>query len=151
VFQITSLLLLFSCDQKRDHEFSNQKIEELKATIQHQFQAMLEGDLEILERIFSEDYVMTTRKGAQLTTADWIQMLASGRHKYLNIRERADVSINIYGNVAVVRGLIGSTAYERNGERLETGPRRFMAIWLYEDKIWHQVARQHTAVVDELN
>jgi hypothetical protein len=55
------------------------------------------------------------------------------------------------GNVAVVRGLIGSTVYELNGEKLETGPRHFMAIWVNEDETWRQVARQHTTVASGLD
>ena len=112
---------------------------------------MLEGDVQTLERIFSDDWVITSRKGALLNKADWIQMLTSGRLKYLSIGEQTDVSINLYGDVAVVRGLIGSTVYTLDGERYGTGPRRFTAVWVYEKDTWRQVTRQHTAVTSEID
>jgi hypothetical protein len=128
---------------------TDQEIENLQKEMQHQFQAMVEGDVETLEGIYSDDYVITSRKGALLEKADWIQMLASGRLKYLSIEERTGISIHLYGNVAVIRGLIGSTVYEIDGERLETGPRRFTAVWVYEKDTWRQVTRHHTAVTAE--
>lgn len=149
--QITMFLMIASCAQNSPTELTDQNVEELKAEMHHQFQAMVEGDIETLERIYSDDYILTSRKGALLDRAECIQMISSGRLKYLSIGERTDVSIKIYGNVAVVRGLIGSTVYEREGERDETGPRRFTAVWVYEKDKWRQVTRQHTAVILEIN
>lgn len=149
--QITMFLMIASCAQNSPTELTDQNVEELKAEMHHQFQAMVEGDIETLERIYSDDYILTSRKGALLDRAECIQMISSGRLKYLSIGERTDVSIKIYGNVAVVRGLIGSTVYEREGERDETGPRRFTAVWVYEKVKWRQVTRQHTAVILEIN
>lgn len=145
------LLMIASCVQNSPAELTDQDVEELQEEMRHQFQAMVEGDVEILERIYSDDYIITSRKGALLERAEWIQMLASGRLNYLSIGERTEVSINLYGNVAVVRGLIGSTVYELDGERYETGPRRFTAVWVYEKDKWRQVTRQHTAVLSEMD
>jgi len=77
-------------------------------------------------------------------------MLRSGRIKYLSIGERTEVNINLYGNVAVVKGHIGTTEYLLDGRRQETGPRRYTAVWVYEGDTWQQVTRQHTAVAQSL-
>lgn len=146
VLLITLLLFTASCGRNSPFELTDQDVEDLQAEMNHQFQAMVEGDVETLERIYSDDYILTSRKGTLLDRAECIQMISSGRFKYLSIGERTEVIIKIYGNVAVVRGLIGSTVYERDGERYETGPRRFTAVWIYEKDIWRQVTRQHTAV-----
>ena len=100
MLQIAFLLFILGCMQNRPIENSEPNVEALEATITHQFQAMLEGDVKMLERIFSDEHVMTSRRGAQLPKADWLQMLASGELKYLNVGERTEVAINLYGNVA---------------------------------------------------
>jgi len=151
VLLIALLLFTASCGRNSPFELTDQDVEDLQAEMNHQFQAMVEGNVETLERIYSDDYILTSRKGALLDRAECIQMISSGRLKYLSIGERTDVSIKIYGNVAVVKGLIGSTVYEREGERDETGPRRFTAVWVYEKDKWRQVTRQHTAVILEEN
>lgn len=151
VLQIALIILIASCVQHNSAVITHQEVEELQVETQRQFQAMLEGDVEILERIYSDDYIITSRKGAILEKAESIHMLTAGRLKYLSIGERTEASINLYGNVAVVKGLIGSTVYELDGERYETGPRRFTAVWVYEKNKWRQVTRQHTAVISEMD
>lgn len=151
ILPVLLLFLIASCVQNSPTVLTDQEIEDLQMEMQLQFQAMIEGDVETLEHIYSDDYVITSRKGALLEKTNWIQMLAAGRLKYLSIEERTGVSINLYGNVAVVRGLIGSTVYELDGEIHETGPRRFTAVWVYEKNTWRQVTRHHTAVTSEKN
>ena len=114
-------------------------------------QALPESDVDTVERVYSEDYTLTTRKGAVRTREKHIEMLASSQLKYLRIGEPTDVTISVYGHVAVVRGLSASSHTELNGVRRENPRRRFTAVWILEDGSWRQVSRQHTIVEPGVN
>jgi hypothetical protein len=111
---------------------------------------MLEGDLETIEEIYSNDYNLVTRKGNLLSRSERIEMLESGKLRYLKIGEESDISVNTYSNVAVVRGVVGSAETEFDGEIRRSGSRRFTEIWIHENGVWHQVTRQSTAVADSM-
>jgi ketosteroid isomerase-like protein len=118
----------------------------LDAARQELATATLERDLDGLGRIYSDDYLLTNRRGQNRTKQDRLRMLASGELRYLSVGEEAEVATAIYGNVAIVRGLVSSAEYVRGGVTSQTGPRRFMAIWVHDGNRWQQVARQLTAV-----
>jgi ketosteroid isomerase-like protein len=148
---VTALLLLVCCVKNNPSELTEAEVEKLKEEMNLQFKAMIEGDVKTLERMYSDDFVINNRKGMILEKAKWIELIKSGHLRYLSVGEQLELSIKLYGRVAVVRGLMGSTVFERNGERSETGPRRFTAVWVYEKNGWRQVTRQHTAVASKMD
>ena len=81
-----------------------------------------------------------------LTRAERIEMLESGRLKYLDFGVETDVTVKVYGNTAVVRGVVGAAVTEFDGERRESSARRFTEIWVNEGGAWREVARQTTVI-----
>ena len=66
-------------------------------------QAMLAGDVKKLEALLDETFVRTFRDGSRQTRQEALEELASGRLKFTKL-ETGDVTINVYGDAAVVRG-----------------------------------------------
>jgi uncharacterized protein (TIGR02246 family) len=100
--------------------------------------ALTEIDVEAADRIWADDYVLTTRNGVVRTKAYRLEWLAAGIPRYQGVREERDVHIRLYGDVALVTGRSDANV-----------PRRFMAVWVREEGQegrWRLVARQHTVV-----
>jgi ketosteroid isomerase-like protein len=121
-------------------------VENLNATRSSLKQAMLEGDIETISRIYSDDYVLVTRRGSLRTRAERIEMLESGRLKYLDVGVETDVTVTVHGNTAIVRGVVGAAVTEFDGERRESTARRFTEIWVHEGGEWREVSRQTTVI-----
>jgi hypothetical protein len=88
-----------------------------------------------------------TRKGTLITRSERIDMLKSGRPKYLNLGAESEVNFEVYENIVVVRGVVTSAETEFDGERRKSGPRRFTEIWINSSGNWNQIGRQSTSIV----
>ncbi len=66
-------------------------------------QATLAGDVKKLESLLDETFVRTFRDGTRQTRREALEEVASGRLKFTRL-ETSDVTINVYGDAAVVRG-----------------------------------------------
>jgi hypothetical protein len=121
-------------------------VDRLSATRASLKQAMLDGDIETIDRIYSKDYELVTRKGNLLSRSQRIAMLESRKLRYLDIGDERDVTIKIYGHVAVVRGVVGAAETEFDGERRRSEPRRFTEIWVHMNGEWREVRRHTTAI-----
>ena len=106
----TLLISTASCGRSDTTALSDIDIEQLSATRALLKQAMLEGDVETIKRVYSDDYELVTRKGILRSGTERIEMLESGKLRYLNLGDEAEVTIRTYGNVAVVRGVVGAAA-----------------------------------------
>lgn len=124
------------------------QIEQLIATRDSLKRAMLNGDAETLELTYSDDYELVTRKGVVRTRSERVDMIEAGKLRYVNLGEESDVSVRVYGNVAVVRGAVGTSQTSYAGEKREPRPRRFTEIWTYENGRWQAVGRQATVIAD---
>ena len=111
-------------------------------------QAMIEGDIETIEQIYSDDYELVTRNGSLRSRTERIEMLESGKLRYINLGTESEVSVKIYGNIAVVRGIISAAETEYNGERRISTKRRFIEIWECMNSDWQEISRQTTAIID---
>jgi ketosteroid isomerase-like protein len=145
---VTSLILAAGCERCDTTTVSEAGIEQLIATRASLKTAMLDGDIESVDRIYSDDYGLVTRKGVLRTRSERLEMIGSGKLRYLRVGEEAEVSVKTYGNTAVVRGVVGSSETKFDGERREPGPRRFTEIWVYENGQWREVGRQATTIAD---
>jgi ketosteroid isomerase-like protein len=76
---------------------------EIEATVGAFFNAMLNVDAKRLTSIADPSFVWTHTEGRQMKRQEMIDELVEGRLKYLKL-ENSKVSINIYGETAVVRG-----------------------------------------------
>ena len=66
-------------------------------------QAMLAGDVKRLESLLDETFVRTFRDGSRQTRREALGELGSGRLKFTRL-ETSGVTIDVYGDAAVVRG-----------------------------------------------
>jgi len=145
-FLTTLLILAAGCGRGAPPAVDDGNVEELVAARASLKQAMLDRDIETIKRIYPEGYGLVTRKGILRTRSERIGMIESGELRYLRVGEESKVSIRIYGQVAVVRGVVGSSETIFDGERREPGPRRFTEIWVYENRRWQEVGRQATSI-----
>lgn len=67
-------------------------------------QAILASDVKELEALLDESFIWTHRTGQQMTRQQLLERLGSGQLKYVKI-ETNDVTVNLYGETAVVRGV----------------------------------------------
>jgi ketosteroid isomerase-like protein len=67
-------------------------------------QAMLAGDARKLESLLDETFVWTQHTGEQRTRQQLLDSIASGQLKYSKL-ETNSVTVNVYGDAAVVRGV----------------------------------------------
>jgi hypothetical protein len=125
---------------------SDPTVEQLSATRARLKQAMLEGDIETIKRVYSDNYGLITRRGVLLTRPERIEMLESGRLKYLDVGVETQVVLRVYGSTAVVTGVVGAAITEFDGERRESSARRFTEFWIYESGEWREVIRQTTVI-----
>jgi hypothetical protein len=66
-------------------------------------QAMLAGDVKKLESLLDETFVRTFRDGSRQTRREALEELGSGRLKFTRL-ETSGVTVDVYGDAAVVRG-----------------------------------------------
>jgi ketosteroid isomerase-like protein len=76
---------------------------EIEATVGAFFNAMLNVDAKKLASITDPSFTWTHTEGRQMKRQEMIGELVEGRLKYLKL-ENSKVSINVYGETAVVRG-----------------------------------------------
>ena len=136
------------CTPSDTFSLSDLDIENLRATRSTLMQAMIEGDIETIEQIYSDDYELVTRNGSLRSRTERIEMLESGKLRYINLGTESEVSVKIYGNIAVVRGIISAAETEYNGERRISTKRRFIEIWECMNSDWQEISRQTTAIID---
>jgi uncharacterized protein DUF4440 len=67
-------------------------------------QAILAADVKKLESLLDESFIWTHRTGQQMTRQQLLEQLVSGQLKYVKL-ETNNVTINMYGETAVVRGV----------------------------------------------
>jgi hypothetical protein len=141
------LITATSCGRNDTTELGDIDVEQLSATRALLRQAMLDGDVETIEKVCSEDYELVTRKGNVLSRTERIELLKSGKLIYLDVGDEADVTIKTYGSVALVRGVVGAAETEFDGEKRRSELRRFTEVWLHKNGEWREVRRQTTAIV----
>jgi hypothetical protein len=66
-------------------------------------QAMLAGDVKRLEALLDETFVRTFRDGSRQTRREMLEEVASGSLKFTKL-ETSGVTVDVYGDAAVVRG-----------------------------------------------
>ncbi len=84
----------------RAEEDAKKEVAEAHAAFQ---QATLAGDAKRLESLLDETFVRTFRDGSRQTRREALDEVASGRLKFTKL-ETSDVTVNVYGDAAVVRG-----------------------------------------------
>ncbi len=104
-------------------------------------QALLRADTAALSRMVADEFIEISRLGQLRTKADNIRDIASGELKLLSVKYDS-LTVQIYGDVAVLRGIADNTGTFRGFPF--TGKIRYMRIFVRRDNHWQAVAMQQT-------
>jgi len=104
-------------------------------------EAMINGDVQALEKILADDLIYTHTTARIDTKSSFIEAISSGRSNYRSI-ERKDVNVRQFGDSAVVTGHakfhVGDSKFEA----------RFIDVYAKRDGVWQMVAWQSTRLPD---
>ena len=101
--------------------------------------ALMNADLEVLARIFADDYVQYNEAGQAFTKRDVLENFRTGAIRYPSIVSTGR-KIRLFGDMAVVHG--------SELDEVESGGRRFAVRYVYLDVLqkrdgkWRLVASQ---------
>jgi ketosteroid isomerase-like protein len=104
-------------------------------------QAFVRADLKALEAAYADTYTFTDPNGRVSGKQEMIAGFESGAIK-IAFQEISDVKVQVYGNAAIVTGVLTSRA-TRDG-RDSGGTYRFTRVWVNQNGKWQTVAFQET-------
>ena len=104
-------------------------------------QALMHADTTALSRMVADEFVEVSRFGTLRTKADNIREIGSGALKLTSVRYDS-VSVRIYGDVAVLRGIADNTGTLRGFPF--AGKLWYTRVFVRRDGRWQAVAMQHT-------
>lgn len=128
-------------------------VEEVHAAIRQYDAALRRADVAALERFWAQEYSLVNPRGERVTREDRLANVRSGRTAFDSLAPvPQEERIRLYGekgdrkNVVAVHTTLLTIGgrYSGHGER---GQYRAMAIWVYRDGRWQQVASQLTPVL----
>ena len=99
--------------------------------------ALLKRDVAGFGRCLADEWVLITSDGSRVTKAVALADLKSGALK-IDAFRLDDVTVRLYGNTAVVRGLITETSKLRDKDT--SGKSRFTDVFVKRDGRWQAVA-----------
>jgi ketosteroid isomerase-like protein len=106
-------------------------------------EALQRADTTALSRMVADEFVEVSRLGTLRTKADNIRDIASGDLKLLTIKYDS-LTVQIYGDVAVLRGIADNTGTFRGMPF--SGKIRYTRVFIRREKRWQAVAMQQTAM-----
>ena len=116
----------------------------VRAAMEQYKQAVLDRDIPLLQRIWSDDYTFINPNGGIANIAQRIANLTSGNTNLDVIDNEREITVRIYGDMAVVQNL--STLHGQfNGVPVDTHLRGTF-VWVRRDGRWRLVTNQLTAV-----
>jgi ketosteroid isomerase-like protein len=129
---------------KNTRAATNDKAEqEIRQVEDNRREALLRGDTATVDHIFADEYIVTNQFGQIQTKTQMISALKSGELKFESVVED-DVSVRVYGDVAVLTGRVTS-----KHEGRETMQSRFTRVYVKRQGRWQTVAYQITRVAQQ--
>ena len=129
---------------------SSQPDEKIKQEVMQfadeQNRAVTSADIEALKRIYADDFAYTNERGINLTKAQRLAELASGKRKVSHTKHD-DFQVFTFGDTVVVTGRSRSVVDYQGSST--TAPRRFMCVYVKHNGQWQVVAQQETPVVEQ--
>ena len=119
--------------------------ERLRDIERTRLQALVDADMDVVERLLAEDFVLVPPPGFPLARDEYLAAVAAGDLDYLAFEPVSDIDVRLFGNAAVVM-------YESLIDIDAAGLGRFTHntwhTYLYEkrDGQWQVVWEQATAV-----
>lgn len=106
-------------------------------------EAMLAGDLKVLDALLADDLVFTNQTGHRLTKADDLAVHESGRLKITQI-DISDQRVRLHGPFAIVT-LVANVGGSFDGQSF-LARFAYTRVWKREGEIW-RVAAAHCSAV----
>lgn len=106
-------------------------------------QALLHADTTTLSRLTADEFVEISRLGTLRTKADNLREIGSGALKLTTVHYDS-LSVRIYGNTAILRGIADNTGTLRGFPF--SGRLWFTRVFVRRDGRWQAVAMQHTMI-----
>jgi YHS domain-containing protein/ketosteroid isomerase-like protein len=97
-------------------------------------EGLLHGDVAALDKLFSDDYVVTKNHGELWDKATHLAFVKSGAHKFLKL-DFQDPNVRIYGMTAVVTGRLNHQFRDDAGEF--TGQSRYTHVYAKRNGRWY--------------
>jgi len=107
--------------------------------------AYVKGDATKLDSIFGPGYVQTNTRGKVTSKSEELADLRSGRFRYEKF-ETTDIKVQLYGDAAVVTGLISAKGTDSESGKTVEGQMRMTDTFVRESGKWQVVASQTTLV-----
>ena len=131
-----------SADQQTDAVVKDTLVQ-----IEHQWgDALVKRDVEAFGRWIADDWILTWSDGSRVTKAMALTDLKEGA---LNVESLQfdDVSVRVYGDTAIVIGLITEKSKFRDGDT--SGKRRFTDVFVKRDGRWQVVASHECDILEK--
>jgi hypothetical protein len=120
------------------HAHDRQAIEaEVREADRRRYAAMIDNDLDSLDRMLGEHLVYTHSDARSDDKAAYMAGLRAGAVRYLAARPE-DVRISIYGDTAVLSGRVTLVTSRAGVER--TLDNLFLSVWVKQGSAWRMVA-----------
>src|SRR5881397_468433 len=104
-------------------------------------QVLLRADTAALSRLVADEFIEISRLGQLRSKADNLRDIASGELKLTSVKYDS-LTVRIYGDVAVLRGIADNTGMFRGFPF--SGKIRYTRIFVRRDGRWQAVAMQQT-------
>ncbi|HEV2669956.1 MAG TPA: nuclear transport factor 2 family protein [Gemmatimonadales bacterium] len=104
-------------------------------------EALLKADTATLSRMMASEFIEISRLGQIRTGADNLRDIGSGVLKLTNVKYDS-LSVRIYGDIAVLRGIADNTGSFRGFPF--SGKIRYTRVFVKRDGRWQAVAMQQT-------
>lgn len=106
----------------------------------------LESDVEGLERLLGDDWVLTHSDGRVQDKTDYLKELSS-RTRANQVIENQDVEVRLHGDIAVVTGT-SVQAGTRDGQPW-SGRFRFTRTWILREGNWRMLASHSSRIATQ--
>ncbi len=138
-------LLLFSLLTATAFAQSVKETQAVRALEDRRTEAILKKDLKALEELLADDMTYGHSNGVVESKKVFIDNLRTGVRTYTAI-DRREVNIRVYKNTALITGIAALKA-AMNGNPVNIGDVRFLAVWIKEKGRWKFAAWQSTRIV----
>jgi ketosteroid isomerase-like protein len=106
--------------------------------------ALIKADTEAMSRILTSDFLRTPPGGAATDKPTYVELVRSGRLKYISI-DRKDVQYRVYGDTVVVNCTAPIRTSGVSGRTSDT-ELRLISVWVRQSGRWMLAAIQGTDV-----
>ena len=113
---------------------------------QERIQALIDADMPTLNAIYADEFFYNLASGQSQTKNEYLPRYESGDVK-INMSESEARDIRVYGNTAVVNGIVHVNA-TISGDNKEFRL-RYLNVWVKRAKGWVLVARQATNIPEK--